>query len=365
MSYQWCSAVVLVLWSSLTHSACTTSPQISKELKLNQIQVIGSHNSYKKPIEDTLLALLEIQNPALAMSLDYGHIPLLEQLDLGLRNLEMDVFYDPEGSRYSEPLGLQMISQQGLSPLAFDQNDELSKPGLKMFHVQDIDFRSHHLIFKDGLKVLKKWSDHNPEHMPIFITINAKDETIPIPGFTEPLVFDKKALDSIDHEIREILGEKLITPDAVRGNYSSLQQAIQCFGWPSLGESRGRFIVVLDHSDQKMQRYIDGHPALRNRAMFVNAKEDTADAAIFVINQAKKDEAKIRQLVNSGYIVRTRADADTIQARNNDPSSFTAAKLSGAQIITTDYYVSDARSGTEYQVIFDNGSYSRAHPFLQ
>ncbi len=365
MNHRSISAVVLAGLLPHVLSACTTVQQAPKELNLNQIQIIGSHNSYKKPIGDKLFALLEAQNPELAMSLDYGHIPLAEQLDLGLRNLEMDVFYDPEGKKYSEPLGQKLVSQQGLSAAPFDSQGVLLTPGLKMFHIQDIDFRSHHLLFRDGLQALKKWSDNNAAHMPVFITINAKDEKIPIPGFTEPLPFDKKALDSIDQEIREVLGEKLMTPDRVRGSANTLEQAIQLVGWPSLKDSRGRFIFVLDQSGEKVRDYIDGHPALENRAMFVNAMEGTAEAAIFIVNDAKEDEGKIRQLVNKGYIVRTRADADTLQARRNDRSSFTAAKLSGAQIITTDYYLSDLRMGTDYHVIFDNGNYTRAHPFLR
>jgi hypothetical protein len=365
MNHRFISTVQLVGLISLILSACTTVQQMPKGLKLNQIQIIGSHNSYKKPIDDELFEMLKAENPKLAISLDYAHIPLEDQLNLGLRNLEFDVFYDPEGGKYSEPFGQKLLSQQGLIAAPFDENGDMLKPGLKMFHVQDIDFRSHHLRFKDGLQALKKWSDNHADHMPVFITINAKDEIIPIPGFTEPLPFGKIALDSIDEEIREVLGGKLMTPDMVRGKYTSLEQAIQSTGWPSLKNSRGLFIFVLDQSDQKMRDYIDGHPALENRAMFVNAIEGMAEAAIFIMNAAKKDEEKIRRLVNRGYIVRTRADADTVQARGNDLSSFTAAKLGGAQIITTDYYLSDPRTGTGYQVRFDNGGYIRTHPFLQ
>ena len=39
-----------------------------------------------------------------AQGLDYGHISIEEQLALGLRVFE-NVFRDPEGSRYSRPLG--------------------------------------------------------------------------------------------------------------------------------------------------------------------------------------------------------------------------------------------------------------------
>ena len=67
-----------------------------EEIKLNQIQVIGSHNSYKIGIERPLFEYLLKTIPALS-SLEYEHIPLSEQLNLGLRDLELDVFYDPKG----------------------------------------------------------------------------------------------------------------------------------------------------------------------------------------------------------------------------------------------------------------------------
>ena len=43
------------------------------DLKLNQIQVIGSHNSYRiRPIED-MFDLLMVLNSELAAQLDYNH----------------------------------------------------------------------------------------------------------------------------------------------------------------------------------------------------------------------------------------------------------------------------------------------------
>jgi hypothetical protein len=46
-----------------------------------------------------------------AMELDYGHIPLKEQLDIGIRALELDVYHDPEGGRYSVPFGILLMLQ--------------------------------------------------------------------------------------------------------------------------------------------------------------------------------------------------------------------------------------------------------------
>src|SRR5947207_3504560 len=64
-------------------------------LKINQIQVVGSHNSYKQAIAPKEMAVLKARNPKAAETLDYSHGPLTEQLDDGARQLELDFVYDP------------------------------------------------------------------------------------------------------------------------------------------------------------------------------------------------------------------------------------------------------------------------------
>ena len=51
-------------------------------------------------------------------------------------------------------------------------------------------------------------------------------------------------------------------------------------------------------------------------------------------------EQEIKDLSNS-YIIRTRTDAGTIEARNLDYNLFESAYESNAQIISTDYYRPD------------------------
>ncbi|NJM25270.1 MAG: hypothetical protein HC859_07050 [Bacteroidia bacterium] len=84
-----------------------------QELKMNQTQVIGSHNSYKIGIEKPLMDIILSERPE-ATGLDYRHISITQQLDLGLRSLEIDVLYDPEGGRFSHPKGLEMLRAQGV-----------------------------------------------------------------------------------------------------------------------------------------------------------------------------------------------------------------------------------------------------------
>jgi hypothetical protein len=329
----------------------------SEEIKLNEIQVIGSHNSYKIGIERPLFDYLLKTKPALS-GLEYEHIPLSEQLNLGLRGLELDVFYDPKGGYYTNPQGLEVVRSLGAEPQPFDVDQKLQLPGLKIFHVQEIDFRSHQLLFIDALMELKNWSEANEGHSPIIITINAKDGEIP--NTRNPLPFTGEALQSIDTEIREVFDqESLITPDMVRGNFDTLEQAVLSDGWPLLNEVKNRFLFVLDEGDEKTNEYLSKFPNSKGAILFVNKEEGNPNAAFRIINDPINNLEKIKNLVALGYMVRTRADADTKEARENDYNRFEKAKASGAQVITTDYYLPSKLFKSDFQVIFENGDYER------
>ena len=49
------------------------------DLALSSVQMIGSHNSYKKAMPANVMTLLEWAEPAVAQGLDYSHIPIEEQ----------------------------------------------------------------------------------------------------------------------------------------------------------------------------------------------------------------------------------------------------------------------------------------------
>jgi hypothetical protein len=67
---------------------------------------------------------------------------------------------------------------------------------------------------------------------------------------------------------------------------------------------------------------------------------------------------RIRDLVGRGYVVRTRADADTREARADDPTRRRLALASGAQWVSTDYPAPGiaARFGSRYRVRARRGS---------
>lgn len=322
--------------------------------RINEYRVLGSHNSYKQAIEPPLLAILKKSaDSARIKTLEYTHLSLTAQLDLGLRALEIDVTHDPLGGKYAHPMGLDLIKKSGSRTLPYDNEQKLLKPGMKVFHIQDIDFRSSQLLFVDALQEIKNWSKANPNHHPIFITVNAKDEIIDKPGFKRPILFEKKALDSIDVEIRSVFSEnQLITPDKLRGNAKTLEQAVLTKGWPTLKEAKGKILFVFDEKGKKLEDYRDGHPSLQGRVMFISALEGEPEAAFMIINEAITDEAKIKKLVQKGYFVRTRSDADTNEARKGDYSRYEAALRSQAQIISTDYYMEGSPYGKPFRIFF-------------
>ncbi|MCF2489054.1 phosphatidylinositol-specific phospholipase C1-like protein [Dyadobacter sp. CY347] len=330
--------------------------QTDDHLKINKTQVIGSHNSYKQAIDPLLFKAFTQKDSAAASSIDYEHIPITAQLDLGLRNLEIDVYPDEKGGKYANPKGLEMVA--GQKP--YDPEGKMKQPGFKVLHVPDLDFRTHYFTLIDCLQGLKAWSDAHPDHTPVYITLEVKGE-IATDGNTEGIT--AKDFDNLDEILLEHLGEKhILTPNQVTGKFESLESAVLNDNWPTLKEAKGKFVFVLDDSGSKRDMYISGHPSLRGRTMFANALPGTPEAAFLIRNNAKASE--IPGLVKKGYLIRTRADSDTREARRNDKTTFEAACQSGAQIITTDYYQKSTHFNSDYSVSFEGSTYFRKNPLF-
>ena len=156
-------------------------------------------------------------------------------------------------------------------------------------------------------------------------------------------------------------GTEILTPDRVRGRFATLPEAIRAEGWPALNAVRGLVLFALDNEGAVRDRYVLGHTALKDRMMFVTVTPEHPAAAWFKVNDPVKDFDKIQRLVKQGFLVRTRADADTRQARTNDASQREKALASGAQYISTDYRVPDRRL-SDYSVQFPGGQVARSNP---
>jgi hypothetical protein len=214
------------------------------------------------------------------------------------------------------------------------------KPGFKVFHIPDVDYLSTCATLVGCLGEVDRWSRAHPNHLPIMITINAADTPSTRPGITSPLpLADAGLLDALDGEIRSTLpGKRLITPDEVRGSAATLREAVHSRGWPALSATRGRIYILLDVRAAVSDAYRAGHPSLAGRAMFGWYPEDQPESAVQIVQDPLVDGGKIRKWVSEGVIVRTRTDANTVEARKRDFAKAKAAMASGAQAVSTDYY---------------------------
>jgi hypothetical protein len=331
-------------------------------VRINQIQVIGTHNSYHAGLLPGLAQLVQKQDPEAFSSLDYKHADLATQLDHGIRQLELDIFADAKGGRFASPKGPALAAKAGLPRDPDPYPDGLmAKPGFKVIHVQDVDYASNCQPFVACLAIIRTWSMAHPQHVPIFILVETKQD---VPDtkmqWTQPEPYTAGTFNALDAEILSVFSkQEIITPDQVRGKYSTLQKAVEAGNWPTLAEARGKVVFLLDQRNNG-PLYLKGHPSLRGRVLFTNAPAGRADAAFVEANDASRSE--INALVRHGYLVRTRSDSDTVQGRSNDTHRRDEVLESGAQMISTDYPAFEPARWTGYRVALPDDSAARCNP---
>ena len=131
MQFVACAAVMA---ACQTMSAQQTSQAAQdKIVHVNQIQVIGSHNSYHSGFAPSERKYLEMNQPKTLRGLDYRHAPLGNQLTGGVRQIEIDVFNDPKGGKFAHPAIVKKVGEAKLpADPDFDPNHEMDKPGFKV-----------------------------------------------------------------------------------------------------------------------------------------------------------------------------------------------------------------------------------------
>ncbi|WP_184357259.1 phosphatidylinositol-specific phospholipase C1-like protein [Xanthomonas euroxanthea] len=331
--------------------------------RLTDLQYIGSHNSYHAGFAPSEATLLQQLSPELFAALDYRHPPLAQQLDDGVRQLELDVFADANGGRYAHPAIVAQVAKAGLPPAAPSAPaGVMDKPGFKVMHVQDVDQRSTCQPLIACLQEVRAWSMQHPGHVPIFILLETKQAPMQLAFPTvQPEPFDPAAMDALDAELRSVFrpGEYL-SPDQVRGSAATLDAAVRAHGWPSLDQARGKVVFLLDQRAAGAS-YLPGHPSLRGRVCFTNAVPGQDDAAFTELNDGPAET--ITQLVKAGYLVRTRTDADLKEALRHDTTRRDRMLASGAQLLSTDFPAHEP-AGNGYVVRFDGDAVARCNPQL-
>ena len=282
-------------------------------LRLNHIQMKGSHNSYHIEPEDPL-----------DESWMYTHAPLPIQLsEQGVRCFEIDVHYRPEG--------------------------------FLVHHLPSIDETSTCDVFVDCLWEMRHWSDENPGHHPLIVFVEPKDDI----DFDHPITGH---FGELDEEILSVWPrEQLLVPGDLIGDHPDLATAIQADGWPTLGETRNTAVFILLDSEAHRAEYMAGESGLRDRVMFVDADPEDPFAAFVAFGSYLGHEDRFRLAVDSGFIVRASLDgANSTAAIDNDRTELEAALESGAHLIVTDY--PSQLPGSDYWVDLPGGQPSRCNP---
>ena len=341
---------------------CSTSVLVAQaDVRINQIQVVGSHNSYHTGLTPGVVKILNAKNPKAAYSLNYSHRPLPQQFDSGVRQIEIDVHADAKGGRYAHLAADDMIAKAALpADPPYNADGKMNQPGFKVMHVTGIDQRTSCTLFTDCLRQVKTWSAAHPRHVPLFILVEAKEEKPQLPGTPTPEPFTPAVFDALDTEIRGVFSPaEMITPDDVRGSSATLPEAIQSHGWPTLDSARGKVMFLLDNR-KFTPMYTEGHPALRGRVLFTNSAPGTPESAFEEQNNGTLES--IDASVKQGIIVRTRTDEGTAEAHTGDTTRRELALHSGAQIISTDYPPGEKSQWSDFIVQLPDGLPARCNP---
>ncbi len=372
------------------HIGLGIDPVHDANVRMNEIQLMGTHNSYRyrtpAKLFDTLLGFRTLASGfgVDPYELDYANRPLAEQFGrLGARQIELDVFADPEGGLYADR-AFNTFPGVGL-PLASGEA-QLAQPGFKVLHIQDLDYSSHCLSFVACLTQVRNWSQANPTHLPIMILVEVKSDALPVPSSilsavqkppATPPTVDTALLAALDAEITSVFAaDELITPDSVRGAATTLREAVETTGWPTLAESRGKVMFGLDNaSGQVLNDYVAGRPNLEGRAMFAEAPNTEAPGAAFFKRNSPADPS-IPRLIDDGFMVRTRADGpytsllrDPATQIPSGVATRRAAWSSGSSWISSDYLeptdskLADVR-GSLYTAFIPSGGVARCNPVI-
>lgn len=278
-------------------SACSSSEQArggvsylrDSEIRMNQIQLLGTHNSYHVETPGTVISAWR-----------YTHDPLDVQLEAeGVRGLELDTHYD-DGA-------------------------------MNVYHVAGGDALTVCSTLAKCLTIVKTWSDAHPGHHPLFIQIEPKETSLNI------TVDFAAYADAMDATILSVWPrDRIIAPADIQGNAATLRDAVTSTGWPTLGSSRGKILVYINERLAFHTAYTRGGSDISGRICFPQSLADESIGAVLIPN--KPTDPTIMGNVQQGFIARVMVDEVPISP---DYEANRAAGLaSGAQILSTDYPVS-------------------------
>lgn len=248
-------------------------PEVELDIPFNLATVAATHNSYAGAFGDG----------------DVGSIT--EQLDSGVRMLELDIHTDDFGD-FGYRVGHDSPGDETALGAGNPTDETL-----------------------DGwLELIAQWSDAHPTHAPITLYIDLKDE----PDSHHP---DKGNLGSFNVLLERVLGDRLYTPDDFAADGE----------WPYVEEMQGQFVIVLtgDEDGQlayRRDRGLDPAIAINDHGQVVEVHQSEsnsddmwlwtgqveADGSIRWMHHADYDTGNAPSVAinNDGLIVEVHEDPD-------------------------------------------------------
>ncbi len=257
-------------------------------LAINQLQLLGTHNSYHiQPIIP------------FSSTFRYSHEPIPNQLERGVRHLEIDCHFNRRTNRWV------------------------------VYHIAILDSSVNcGDCLRDCLLQVKNWSDKNNYHTVLVIYIEPKTifNAHPFCVGNDDYIFLH-----LESEVLSVFPiDQIIIPLQIQGNYSTLSEAVQKRGWPSVQSTRGKALFVLNFWKENghcREYYEKKHSPL----FFMRTNDDHVDS-VFVEMGSIGNKATITKYLKKNYFVRTGVGVTE--------SSIQASVDYGAQLLATDEYFS-------------------------
>eukprot|EP00466_Bigelowiella_natans_P012457 jgi/Bigna1/85765/estExt_fgenesh1_pg.C_60049 len=268
----------------------------SSDIALNRVQVVGTHNSVH------VAGMFSIFIPYW----QYTHPSLIDQLNTGIRHLEIDLWYNKSFGMWE--VWHECVDRLTVSaPLLLICNDAIvggggAGGGSKMVTP---------LLLRDVLSQLFSWSKSNQGHFPLSINLDIKGAYISGTSYLTPWLLGRGFSHSkADRQIfqaleREILAEfpipNLHTPASMLlgSGTKTLREAIQKSGWPAVNALRGKtqFQLNLNGCRASLNTVIPSSVFFKRGHNF---QDPEPDVGWFETN----DPVVTKILIEKGYFVR-------------------------------------------------------------
>lgn len=286
--------------------------EIESGVKFNEVRFLATHNSYQlAPTDEYRTFYTALSDATFGLIndelLEFEMETLTEQFEMGIRSVELDIETVDDGNEVSF-----IVCHNPLN-----------------------DNTSSCYDFETALKEIKMWSDNNPGHLPITVIIEPKRIVPPVNNL-KPFRFSYAV--RCDEIVREIMGDTLLTPKDMMGDYKSLKEMRENDGWLPLGETMGKVIFYLHDSDAT-SGYINQDKSLKSQAMFPMLRymdRNKSYASVIIDNVASEAAMhKTENIDKCKVIVRVRADSFPDYSEKR----YAQTEECMAQIVSTDYPV--------------------------